>query len=122
MHSIKYVATKFQITYDTLRYYEKCGLLTDIKRNSAGQRVYTDEQVETINKIIHLRKLGASIIETKHFAQILSNTSDKTIYIKGLDLLDQLEKDLNTKINDLQAQKIFLQTKREHIKQQLADL
>ncbi|USJ87005.1 MerR family DNA-binding transcriptional regulator [Lactiplantibacillus pentosus] len=41
--SIKQVAQRFGITYDTLRFYERCGLLTDVARNKHGQRISSAE-------------------------------------------------------------------------------
>ncbi|MCT3307905.1 MerR family DNA-binding transcriptional regulator [Lactiplantibacillus pentosus] len=43
MASIKQVAQQFGVTYDTLRFYERCGLLTDVARNKYGQRTYSAE-------------------------------------------------------------------------------
>lgn len=40
--TIKEVSKKYDISVDTLRYYEKIGLLPPIKRNSKGYREYTE--------------------------------------------------------------------------------
>ena len=46
MQSIRDVADRFNITYDTLRFYEKQGLLKNIQRNANGQREYSDHDVD----------------------------------------------------------------------------
>nr|WP_243884861.1 MerR family DNA-binding transcriptional regulator [Lactiplantibacillus plantarum] len=41
-YSIGQVADKLGVTIDTIRYYDKSGLLPFVKRNSIGRREFTD--------------------------------------------------------------------------------
>jgi MerR family transcriptional regulator, aldehyde-responsive regulator len=41
--TISEVSHKFDISQDTLRYYERIGLLPSVKRTEGGIRNYTDE-------------------------------------------------------------------------------
>jgi DNA-binding transcriptional MerR regulator len=40
--TIKEVSEKYAITIDTLRYYERIGLLPEVQRNNSGYRVYSE--------------------------------------------------------------------------------
>lgn len=113
IYSIKTVAEKYDVTYDTLRYYEKIGLIQDVKRNSQGQREYSDANLNSLNKIIHLRSLGASIADCQQFNELLGDT-DITAddYEQGLKLLDKLEDNLNKRIATIEQQKQFLAEKK----------
>ena len=43
--TIKEVCEKYDITADTLRYYEKVGVIPAVKRSKGGIREYDDEAV-----------------------------------------------------------------------------
>ncbi|GEP19744.1 MerR family transcriptional regulator [Pediococcus argentinicus] len=123
MYSIKEVATKFNVTYDTLRYYEKRGLLTNIERDKNGRRIYSEENIDDLNKLIHLRHLGASIAETEQILNLFG-TQAKSVeaYDAGIELLDQLEVETNAKIEGLKQQQVFLQKKRQKFEQERSSL
>lgn len=50
-YSISEVVKKLNINKETIRYYEKIGLLKDTKRDSNGYRVYSDNDIETLQFI-----------------------------------------------------------------------
>lgn len=62
---IKQFAEKFHLTTDTVRYYEKEGLLHPQKQDN-GYRVYDVTCEQTMKFIIVLRQLGFSLQEIKH--------------------------------------------------------
>lgn len=123
IQSIQSVAKHFNVTYDALRFYEKRGLLPEIKRDQNGRREYSDTDLDQLDKILHLRQLGASVAETKT-ALDLFNASDKTIetYDLGLKFLANLETRLNQKIATLEQQKEFLAHKNKRFKTERAAL
>ena len=43
MATIKEISKKYNIGVDTLRYYERIGLLPAVKRNESGYRDYDEE-------------------------------------------------------------------------------
>ena len=47
-YSISEVAEKMNVTIPTLRYYDKLGLFQNLKKNKSGNRVFTEEDIETI--------------------------------------------------------------------------
>lgn len=64
LYDINTVCKMLNITSRTLRFWEEKGLLSGIKAAS-GRRQYTDEQIDSIKRIITLRKLGLSLKEIK---------------------------------------------------------
>jgi len=53
------------LTADTLRYYEKLGLLTDVARNSSGIRIYIDKNISQLRFIQRAQKMNFSLAEIK---------------------------------------------------------
>lgn len=53
--AIKQVAEKFDVSQDTLRYYERIGLIPHVNRNKSGNRDYTEEDCKWVEFIICMR-------------------------------------------------------------------
>jgi len=118
MYSIKETASQLHVTYDTLRYYEKIGLLTDIVRNPSGQRLYSEENVTRLSRILHLRHLGASVDETQQILDLFEAEVDSAeTYDEAILLLTRLEDETNSRIEELKQQQVYLQQKREKFEQ-----
>lgn len=63
---------------DTLRYYERIGLLGRVGRNAAGQRRFTQDDVGWLGTIRCLRDTGMPIAEMLRFAELV-RAGDHTI-------------------------------------------
>lgn len=59
--TITEVSQKYDITADTLRYYERIGLIPPVNRNTSGIRDYTEEDCNWVNFIKCMRNAGLSI-------------------------------------------------------------
>lgn len=59
--NIKEVAEKFNITSDTLRYYERIGLIPPVSRNDSGYRDYTETDLNWVYFIKCMRDSGVSV-------------------------------------------------------------
>lgn len=68
--TIEQTAIETGLTSDTLRYYERIGLITGIERASNGHRRYTADDIVWINFLKQLRATGMPIARMKHFAQL----------------------------------------------------
>ncbi len=66
-YSISEVAEKMKVTIPTLRYYDNIGLLQNLKKNKSGNRVFSEEDIETIRVVQYLKKSGMQLIEIKEF-------------------------------------------------------
>lgn len=65
------MASRCEISIDTLRYYEREGLLESIERTSGGQRRYTEDDVAWVQILRCLRTTALPIREMKRFAELV---------------------------------------------------
>ena len=73
------VSKKLGITKDSLRYYEKEGLLPPIERNSSGHRIYSDSDVEWIFLIRCLRDTDMQISKIRKYVSLLMNADVESL-------------------------------------------
>lgn len=66
-YSIGEVANKLNIPTSTLRYYDREGLLSNMKRSSGGIRVFTDMEIGALKVIDCLKATGMQIKDIKQF-------------------------------------------------------
>lgn len=59
--TIAEVSKKYDITPDTLRYYERIGLLTNVPRNANGIRNYDEKSCRRIEFVKCMRNAGVKI-------------------------------------------------------------
>ncbi len=62
-YSIGEVAEKFGLSVPTLRYYDKEGLIPNLKKNSAGVRRFTEENLSTLQIVECVKNAGMPIKE-----------------------------------------------------------
>ena len=56
--TIKEVSQKYNISQDTLRYYERVGLIPTVTRTSGGIRNYTENDLGWVENAICMRNAG----------------------------------------------------------------
>jgi DNA-binding transcriptional MerR regulator len=61
MVTIRALARTFSLSRSTLLYYDRIGLLPADGRNQSGYRIYSQDAVERLQKIVELRKLGLDL-------------------------------------------------------------
>jgi MerR family mercuric resistance operon transcriptional regulator len=62
---------------ETIRYYEKSGLLPEPPRSTGGHRLYSDDHLRRLAFIVQARGLGFSLDQTRELLG-LSQDQDKT--------------------------------------------
>lgn len=70
-YNIGEFAKILKINKETVRYYEKIGLLNEPKRNNNGYREYTKEDIERLNFILVSKNNGFSLKEIKSLSSKL---------------------------------------------------
>lgn len=70
MLELREVVQRTGLTPDTLRYYEREGLVGPIARRS-GQRRYSEDDVAWIGIVTCLRDAGLGIADLRHFTALL---------------------------------------------------
>jgi DNA-binding transcriptional MerR regulator len=85
------ISARYNITADTLRYYERIGLLPDIQRTKAGIREYSDNDCQAIEFIKCMRDAGVSIDSLIAYMDLL-HQGDGTQEERKAILLKEKEK------------------------------
>lgn len=94
-YQIGELATRSGLTPDTLRYYERVGLLPPPRRTTGGFRVYPPETLERLRFIKQAQALGLTLHEIRE----LVSYQDEG----GLKRCRQVRDLLRTKLAELQA-------------------
>ena len=97
--TITEVSKLYDITPDTLRYYERIGLIPKIHRNKNGIRDYTQEDCNWVEFIKCMRNAGL-LIETLIDYVTMFQQGDSTIDARK-ELLTEQRKVLEKKIKDM---------------------
>ncbi|MCN0181196.1 MerR family transcriptional regulator [Salinispora arenicola] len=64
-------ARRSGFSLDTLRYYERIGLLNEVGRTSGGRRVFTDDDLDWLMLFRCLRDTGMPIAEMCRYAELV---------------------------------------------------
>lgn len=99
--TIAEVAKKYDLTPDTLRYYERINLLPNVARTAGGIRDYSEEDCRWVEHIKCMRLAGVSV-ETLVEYVALFHKRKETIPARKKLLLEQREQ-IVAKIAELNA-------------------
>jgi DNA-binding transcriptional MerR regulator len=116
--NIKQVSEEKNISADTLRYYERIGLIPPVNRTKGGIRDYTQEDLNWVDFSICMRKAGLSIESLIEYIRLYGE-GEKTISARR-DLLVDESHQLAEKIKQMQETLERLQGKIAHYEQNLA--
>ena len=108
--NIKKVSEQLEITPDTIRYYERIGLVPPINRNKNGVRDFTDLDIQRLDFIKCMRHAGLSIESLHEYMHLYSLNDDSTIPARKRILEEEAEK-LDERIASLQETRAYLQHK-----------
>ena len=96
------VVEKTGFSLDTLRYYEKIGLLESVDRTSGGRRQYRDDDVGWLEMLRCLRDTGMPIARMLEFAEL---TRDEGTIADRITLLEEHDRDIEERIEILVRQR-----------------
>lgn len=77
-YTIQQIAEKTGLSAHTLRYYEREGLLPNVKRSEGGIRRFTEDDLEWLGLICCLKSTGMSIKQIREFVA-LSHMGGETL-------------------------------------------
>ncbi|MCB2292343.1 MerR family transcriptional regulator [Clostridium algoriphilum] len=98
--TISEVSRKFDLSQDTLRYYERIGLIPEVNRTKSGIRDYTEESCRWI-ELAKCMRLSGVPIETLIEYCALTQQGDLTITTRK-ELLVEVHKKLVKRMEDTQ--------------------
>ena len=88
--NIAEVSKKYNLTQDTLRYYERVGLLPKVNRTASGIRDYTEEDCLWVEFIKCMRQAGLPIEVLIEYVALFQK-GDETIEARKRLLIEQRE-------------------------------
>lgn len=111
--NIKKAAEMFDLTPDTLRYYERVGVIPPVQRNNSGYREYLTSDLNWIYLAKSLRNAGVSVESLIEFASLAQLRERQNVEAAQKQILaDQLE-ELDKKIAEIQDVRAMLAHKIE---------
>lgn len=102
------VAEKTGFSIDTLRYYERIGLLAHIGRTAGGRRAFTDDDVEWLGTLRCLRDTGMPIARMQQYARL---SRQERTEAERLRILEEHDREVERRIAELQAQREYIRAK-----------
>lgn len=88
--TIKEVSEKFGISQDTLRYYERVGMIPHVTRTAGGIRNYQESDLGWVEMALCMRSAGLPIEDMIEYVRLFQE-GDETIPARLQLLLDQRE-------------------------------
>lgn len=89
--TIAQVSKKYDITPDTLRYYERIGLIPPVPRNKSGIRDYDESSCRWVEFIKCMRNAGMEIEALIEYVTLYKEGKNTALARKNL-LIEQKEK------------------------------
>ena len=108
------VAEATGLSEETLRYYEREGLLASVDRDASGHRRYTADAVAWVGLVTCMRDAGLGIADLREFTALLRSDGRET---ERSEFLRQRRAELATRADALAAAIGVLDEKIEHYAQ-----
>lgn len=99
--TIAEVSRKYDISQDTLRYYERIGIIPHVNRSASGIRNYNEESCGWIELAKCMRSAGVQIEPLIEYCELVQK-GDTTISARR-NLLEEERQKIQDKIADMQA-------------------
>lgn len=108
MYRIGDLAKKFNLSRSAILYYDKLGLLKPAERGENNYRLYDEEQVMKLGKIVMYRESGISLNNIQRLLDIENNEISQIL----IDRLDNIQKEIKNLKNQ---EKLVLDVLREEV-------
>lgn len=104
--TIKEVAEKYNISQDTLRYYEKVKMIPPVRRTPGGIRDYSEEDLGWLEFALCMRNAGLPVEAVVNYL---------SLYQQGSETIPQRYELLKKQMNALEEQRAQLEATIEHL-------
>lgn len=101
MHTIGKLAQFAEVTADTVRYYEKEGLLVSVRKTDAGYRLYDEDSVRRLCFIRQAQQCGFSLTEIRELLALKNSDAACCSDVRSVAIAKKLH--LEHKIRALQV-------------------
>lgn len=102
------VVERTGFSLDTLRYYEREGLIGPIERTAGGRRTYRQEHLDWLDLVKCLRDTGMPISDLKLYTAL---SGDASTLDERLELLARHDREVQASIDRLVEQQTHLREK-----------
>lgn len=99
--TIKEVCEKYDITPDTLRYYERVGVIPEVHRTKGGIRDFTDEDIAWVENAICMRSAGVPVEMLIEYVRLFQE-GDGTFQARR-DILAEAREEIQKQLDKYQA-------------------
>lgn len=99
--NIKKAAELTGISTDTIRYYERIGIIPHIPRNESGIRTFTDDDILWIEFTKRFRDAGMSIEKLVEYVKLVDR--GETTIPARIEVLEEEKERLLERKNDIQS-------------------
>ena len=113
------VSKRYGVSTDTLRYYERIGLLRHVPRNQSGIRDYDEASCNAVEFVKCMRDAGMTIESLVEYMDLLEQGEATTQARKELLMRQSVE--IRGRIDDLERALTRLQYKIDHYDEVMAE-
>lgn len=113
------VSKRYGVSTDTLRYYERVGLLRHVPRNKSGIRDYDEASCNAVEFVKCMRDAGMTIESLVEYMDLLER-GDETAQARK-ELLMRQSEEIRQHIEDLERALTRLQFKIDHYDEVMAE-
>ena len=99
--TIKEVCEKYDITPDTLRYYERVGVIPEVHRTKGGIRDFTEDDVAWVENAICMRSAGVPVEMLIEYVRLFQE-GDGTFQARR-DILAEAREEIQKQLDKYQA-------------------
>ena len=99
--TIKEVCEKYDITPDTMRYYERVGVIPEVHRTKGGIRDYTGEDIKWVENAVCMRSAGVPVEMLIEYVKLFRE-GDSTFQARR-DLLAEARSAVQAQLDKYQA-------------------
>ena len=109
-YTIGEIAKKYDVSTDTLRYYDKEGLIPFVKKDKANRRYFLESDFQYLDTILCLKRAGIEVKQIALFIEMCLQ-GDCTLEDR-YDFIKKKEKELEDKITTLSESLDYLRWKK----------
>lgn len=96
------LAARTGVTPETIRYYERCGLLQPARRTASGYRLYSDRERRRLLFIRRARRLGCSLAEIRDLLRLAETSACQPLRQRVVEILQRRIAECQARLAELQ--------------------
>ncbi|GIO56763.1 transcriptional regulator [Paenibacillus sp. SSG-1] len=112
-YSISEIAEQTGLTSDTLRYYEKIGLIPSPQRGPGGSRLYSQEDIGKIHFLLHLKHTEMPLKHIQEYIRAYDDQDEELCY----RLLDEHRIRIEAQMAALNETLVLVKYKLDHFQE-----